>query len=972
MKKNQFVLKKMKQVATCALAVAIVATSTSSEIAYASQVNDTVDSKDLVVEEKEDTTKNIEVITEEENTLIENEASALEEVVPNSLESVQTQLEAGTYLVPVAMMNASNISNPSMASSTLESIGLIIVSEDGTVTLQTKWKSLSMAGLVGSVTKIGVFQTEDISSQDAIDGLVEATVDTYRKVSYSEELKPEKITLTIPNDMKTKNGVYIKMEVDMGMNPEAFIKIDYANANAVTLSLDQESLSLKVGESSSITASIPDNAIDEAATFSSSDETVATVEEDGTVHAVAEGTATITATANGLSKTCIVTVTQASMSGFGSKATEFSKGSYFVNVELKNANNISMASSAAKALELVGTLEVEEDGSATLTTKWVPISFGSISASIQTLEVYETTKAPQAEDTSNAIAVDSNGYASFAIPSAVKNQDGIYVRVSGQGMPIKPYAFIAIDYEGASDISFVEQSYTVVKGVDKVFKVDLLNNTTATFATTGSELNIKSSDSNSVTVTGVRAGTSTISATSLASGKKVSIVVTVVDKDALNHAITSAKSILEDANNIYTSASKENLSAAIKAAEAVKNKEESTQAEIDAQVLALSTARNNLVKNTVLTVNKSALKDMLTSAKAINNANGMYLTASFTNLKNAIEAAQIVYNNENATQSEVDTKVLELKNAIDALQKSSISLNQTEATIYTKNGTTTVTFVATVVGDNQNVTWTSSNQAIAKVDNKGVVTAVSEGSVTITASANGVSANAQVTVKAPSLTLAKTSGVVAVGGKITIEANSDPSSKITYKTSNKKVATVNEKGVVRGVKKGSAKITVTANGISKTFKVTVKKQTLKLKKSSATVTAGKTIAIKATASPTGNITYKSSNKKVATVSSKGVVKGIKAGKATITVKCNGVSKTFKVTVKKQTLTLKKTSATIKVGKTVKINATASPKGSITYKSNQESIATVTSKGVVKGVKKGTAKITVTCNGVSKTFKVKVK
>ncbi|KAB1435796.1 hypothetical protein [Candidatus Galacturonibacter soehngenii] len=235
MKKNQFVLKKMKQVATCALAVAIVATSTSSEIAYASQVNDTVDSKDLVVEEEEDTTKNIEVITEEENALIENEASALEEVVPNSLESVQTQLEAGTYLVPVAMMNASNISNPSMASSTLESIGLIIVSEDGTVTLQTKWKSLSMAGLVGSVTKIGVFQTEDISSQDAIDGLVEATVDTYRKVSYSEELKPEKITLTIPNDMKTKNGVYIKMEVDMGMNPEAFIKIDYANANAVTL-----------------------------------------------------------------------------------------------------------------------------------------------------------------------------------------------------------------------------------------------------------------------------------------------------------------------------------------------------------------------------------------------------------------------------------------------------------------------------------------------------------------------------------------------------------------------------------------------------------------------------------------------------------------------------------------------------------------------------------------------------------------
>ena len=49
--------------------------------------------------------------------------------------------------------------------------------------------------------------------------------------------------------------------------------------------------------------------------------------------------------------------------------------------------------------------------------------------------------------------------------------------------------------------------------------------------------------------------------------------------------------------------------------------------------------------------------------------------------------------------------------------------------------------------------------------------------------------------------------------------------------------------------------------------------------------------------PAGKVTYTSSNKKVATVTSKGVVKGIKKGKATITVKCNGITKKFVVTVK---------------------------------------------------------------------------
>ena len=65
----------------------------------------------------------------------------------------------------------------------------------------------------------------------------------------------------------------------------------------------------------------------------------------------------------------------------------------------------------------------------------------------------------------------------------------------------------------------------------------------------------------------------------------------------------------------------------------------------------------------------------------------------------------------------------------------------------------------------------------------------------------------------------------------------------------------------------------------------------------ATVKVGKTTKISAKATPSGKVTYKSSNTKIATVSSKGVVKGKKKGTAKITVTCNGVTKTVKVTVK---------------------------------------------------------------------------
>lgn len=153
-----------------------------------------------------------------------------------------------------------------------------------------------------------------------------------------------------------------------------------------------------------------------------------------------------------------------------------------------------------------------------------------------------------------------------------------------------------------------------------------------------------------------------------------------------------------------------------------------------------------------------------------------------------------------------------------------------------------------------------------------------------------------------------------------------------------------------------------------------KKAEFKLNTTAKTLyTKGTTKAsLKLTTDLTDKVTWTSGNKKVATVNSNGVVTAKAKGTAVITATCGEYTATCKVTVKTPSLKLTKTSASIKVGKTTRISAKATPSGTITYKSSNKKIATVSSKGVVKGKKKGTAKITVTCNGVKKVFTVKVK
>ena len=150
-------------------------------------------------------------------------------------------------------------------------------------------------------------------------------------------------------------------------------------------------------------------------------------------------------------------------------------------------------------------------------------------------------------------------------------------------------------------------------------------------------------------------------------------------------------------------------------------------------------------------------------------------------------------------------------------------------------------------------------------------------------------------IKVKKIKITGMSKQIAAGKKIKLKATVTPKTAanrtVKWKTSNKKYATVNSKGVVTVKKAGiGKKVTITAiakdgSGKKATYRIKIMKkavQKITLKASKTKVTAGKKVTIKATVTPGKNVnkklTYKSSNKKYATVNSKGVVTTKKAGK----------------------------------------------------------------------------------------------
>ena len=210
---------------------------------------------------------------------------------------------------------------------------------------------------------------------------------------------------------------------------------------------------------------------------------------------------------------------------------------------------------------------------------------------------------------------------------------------------------------------------------------------------------------------------------------------------------------------------------------------------------------------------------------------------------------------------------------------------------------------------------------------------------------------------------------------------------LTWTSSDESIATVSAKGLVKGIKKGSATITVTTkNGKTALIKVKVvapvPTKVIINQGKSATLYMGNTLKLTTKFAPAkaeSKLTWSSSKPAIATVSDKGVVTPKKAGTAKITVKTANGKKaniTVKVVDAKSVKLKEGKSKTLKVGKKLTLHATVSPakvKTKLTWTSSDTKVATVSGKGVVTAKKAGTAKITVkTANGKSATITITVK
>ena len=648
------------------------------------------------------------------------------------------------------------------------------------------------------------------------------------------------------------------------------------------------------GGSAVLSASVsPEAASDRAVAWSSSDRSVATVDKSGTVHGLRPGTATVTATAEGKSGTCAVTVkakavnvTEVTLDRTELTLTEGETETLTARVKPDNADNRKVTWSsdktevatvggdgrvtAVKAGEAVVTVTTE-DGGRTATCK-VTVKAKAVGVTEVTLDKTELTltegetetltatvrpdnadnrKVTWSSDKTEVATVDGNGKV-----TAVKAGEAVVtVTTEDGGRTATCKVTVRAKTVNVTEVTLDRTELTLTEGETETLtatvKPDNADNRKVTWSSDKTEVATVGGDGR---VTAVKAGEAVVTVTTEDGGKTATCKVTVKAK-----AVGVTEVSLDKTELTLTEGETETLTATVKPDNADNRKVTWSSDKTDVATVG-GDGRVTAVKAGVAVVTVTT------------EDGGKTATCKVTVKAKAVNVTEVTLDRTELTLTEGETETL-------------------TATVKPDNA------------DNRKVTWSSDKTEVATVDGNGKVTAVKPGEavVTVTTEDGGKTATCKVTVKAKAVsvtdvTLDKTELTLMEGETETLTATVRPDNadnrKVTWSSDKTEVATVGGDGRVTAVKAGEAVVTVTTEdgGKTATCKVTVKAKTVPVtgvdvKPWSVTIGVNGTTKLTCTVAPSNatnrNVRWESDNPSVATVDSDGNVRAVSAGVAKV-------------------------------------------------------------------------------------------
>lgn len=766
--------------------------------------------------------------------------------------------------------------------------------------------------------------------------------------------------------------------------------VTVAEKEVTSVEISASAKMLYVGSTSTLTASVfPDDADDKTITWSTSNADVATVTQKGVVTGISSGTVKIFAFAeSGVSDYYTLTV---------------------VNVEVQDITlNVS---------EITLTIDDAQQINAT---------FAPENATIKTLtyESLDESVATVSED--GIITAIAEGSTSIIVTTANSISKVISVIVKSDVIPVESVAVAPKSIEMyIDDTQSIVATVTPDNATNKAISWSSSDNTVATVSATGS-------------VTAVGVGTAEITASS-ANGKTASTTVEVSYRKLTSVSFTSKSIALTEGKSTDLSKLLVLNPTAVET-KSIEWSSSSDNAIVDEDGLLV----NNLsygTENAIVTVSvtdqygtvKTATIDVtLTgcetqiSSIAVNPTTVEIVKSATTQLAVTITPANACVESTTYTSADVSKATVSANGKITPIAEGSTTITivvsdgyntyQKEVAVTILKDVIAVTDVEfdtpsyiKYIGDKfqlsptvspldattKTLTWSSSNPAVATVDNNGNVEILKTGTVSITATANnGVSATCVITAKTIDVTsvfLSQTEMEMFVYDKEQLIAMVSPANAtdntIIWASSNESIASVDDNGNVEAKKSGSCNISATAkNGKTKSCLVTVydiEPTSISISPTTIKMNIGETRKVDVTLQPSNvtdtTIIWQSAYPAIAKVVN-GEITAVSAGTTTITARTtSGLSQSLTVTVNPllaESISLNTEEATLLENEQQVLVATILPTKttdkSVTWVSSNPSIVSVDTKGKLTANSIGDAVITATtANGLEATCIVHV-